>query len=31
MAKKKQEIFTEDYNTVSNPTRKPTVRMVRWN
>jgi hypothetical protein len=27
--KKKQEIFTEDYNTVSNSNKNPTVRMVR--
>jgi hypothetical protein len=27
MAQKKQEIFTEDYNTVSN--KNSTVRMVR--
>jgi hypothetical protein len=29
MAQKKQEIFTEDYNTVSNSNKNPTVRMVR--
>jgi hypothetical protein len=26
---KKKQIFTEDYNTVSNSNKNPTVRMVR--